>query len=117
MEPPGHPADPRREAVVEQRYGREPRRTYAVGISNGGYLVRWQLENRPGLYDGGIDWEGTLYRRDQPNLLTYLPVALRHYPAYAATGDQAAHDAMIRAGFHEGLGVHLGLPLRRTTGT
>jgi predicted esterase len=88
--------------VAEQRYGRAPRRTYAVGISNGGYLVRWQLENRPGLYDGGIDWEGTLYQEDSPNLLTYLPVALRHYPAYAATGDQAAHDAMIRAGFAKG---------------
>jgi len=88
--------------VAEQRYGRAPRRTYAVGISNGGYLVRWQLENRPGLYDGGIDWEGTLYQEDSPNLLTYLPVALRHYPAYAATGDQAAHDAMIEAGFAKG---------------
>ena len=89
-------------AVVAQRYGREPRRTYAMGISNGGYLVRWQLENRPRLYDGGLDWEGTLYQADSPNLLTYLPVALRHYPAYAATGDQAAHDAMIEAGFAEG---------------
>jgi hypothetical protein len=88
--------------VAEQRYGRAPRRTYAVGISNGGYLVRWQLENRPGLYDGGIDWEGTLYQEDSPNLLTYLPVALRHYPAYAATGDHAAHDAMIDAGFAKG---------------
>ena len=88
--------------VLEQRYGKEPRRTYAFGISNGGYLVRWQLENRPGLYDGGVDWEGTLYQEDSPNLLTYLPVALRSYPAYAATGDEAAHDAMIDAGFARG---------------
>ncbi|MFC6286757.1 tannase/feruloyl esterase family alpha/beta hydrolase [Nocardioides sp. GCM10027113] len=86
--------------VVAQRYGREPRRTYAMGISNGGYLVRWQLENRPRLYDGGIDWEGTLYQADAPNLLTYLPDALRHYPSYAATGDQEAFDAMVDAGFH-----------------
>ena len=53
-------------AVVAQRYGRAPRRTYMAGISNGGYLVRWQLENRPGLYDGGVDWEGTLWRGRRP---------------------------------------------------
>ena len=88
--------------VAEQKYGRPPRRTYALGISNGGYLVRWQLENRPGLYDGGVDWEGTLYRGAPPNLLTYLPVALRRYPDYAATGDRDAFRAMIRAGFHRG---------------
>ena len=88
--------------VVEQRYGREPKRTYAFGISNGGYLVRWQLENRPRLYDGGVDWEGTLYRAAPPTLLSYLPVALRNYPRYQATGDEAAHDAMIDAGFAPG---------------
>ena len=32
------------------------------GISNGGYLTRWQIENRQRLYDGGLDWEGTLLR-------------------------------------------------------
>ena len=89
-------------AVVAQRYGHAPKRTYMFGISNGGYLTRWQLENRPGLYDGGLDWEGTLFRAAGPNLLTYLPAALKNYPAYAATGDQAAHDAMIRAGFAKG---------------
>ena len=102
MEPPGHPADPGHPAGRRQRYGRAPRRTYLLGISNGGYLVRWQLENRPGLYDGGVDWEGTLYRAQAPNLLTYLPVALRNYPTYQATGDPAAHRRMIRAGFARG---------------
>ena len=85
--------------VDAQRYGHAPRRTYMFGISNGGYLTRWQIENHPRMYDGGLDWEGTLFRAAGPNLLTYLPSALKHYPAYAATGDQAAHDAMIRAGF------------------
>ncbi|WP_248958680.1 tannase/feruloyl esterase family alpha/beta hydrolase [Sphaerisporangium perillae] len=88
--------------VVAQRYGRAPRRTYAAGISNGGYLVRWQLENHPELYSGGVDWEGTLWRENGPNLLTSLPATLRAYPAYAATGDQAAHDAIIAAGFAPG---------------
>ncbi len=86
--------------VVEQVHGREARRTYLFGISNGGYLVRWQLENRAALYDGGVDWEGTLYRAAPPNLLTYLPEALTHYPSYAATGDRDAFDAMVDAGFH-----------------
>ncbi|WP_392544948.1 tannase/feruloyl esterase family alpha/beta hydrolase [Oryzobacter telluris] len=79
-----------------------PHRTYMAGISNGGYLTRWQLENRPDLYDGGLDWEGTLFRADGPNLLTSLPTALKEYPRYAATGDQQAHDAMIAAGFATG---------------
>jgi predicted esterase len=88
--------------VVAEHYGVRPRRTYMFGISNGGYLTRWQVENRPGLYDGGLDWEGTLLRAEGPNLLTYLPAALKHYPAYAATGDQGAHDAIIAAGFAPG---------------
>ncbi|MFB4317996.1 tannase/feruloyl esterase family alpha/beta hydrolase [Actinomadura sp. 21ATH] len=89
-------------AAVAQRYGRAPRRTYAAGISNGGYLVRWQLENRPGLYDGGIDAEGTLWRPDGPHLLTYLPPALRAYPAYASTGSPEAHARIVDAGYTPG---------------
>ena len=42
--------------VVAQRYHREPRRTYVAGFSAAGYLARWQLENRPRLYDGGVAW-------------------------------------------------------------
>ncbi|MGH3355288.1 MAG: tannase/feruloyl esterase family alpha/beta hydrolase [Nocardioidaceae bacterium] len=88
--------------AVRMRYRQPVERTYMFGISNGGYLTRWQLENRPDLFDGGVDWEGTLFRDPGPNLLTYLPAALRHYPTYAATGDEAAHDAMIAAGFEPG---------------
>ena len=88
--------------TLRKVYAKAPKRTWMVGISNGGYLTRWQLENRPDLYDGGVDWEGTLFRANGPNLLTYLPTALKNYPKYAATGDQAAHDAMIAAGFAPG---------------
>jgi hypothetical protein len=88
-------------AAVARRYGRAPARTYAAGISNGGYLVRWQLENHPELYSGGVDWEGTLWRADGPNLFTYLPSVLKNYPAYAA-GSTTAHDALIDAGLAPG---------------
>ncbi|MBB4911779.1 tannase/feruloyl esterase family alpha/beta hydrolase [Actinophytocola algeriensis] len=88
-------------AVVAQRYGRLPARTLMAGISNGGYLVRWQLENVPWLYDGGIDWEGTLWTTKGPNLFTFLPGAMRNYPGYAA-GSPAAHDAMLAAGYAPG---------------
>jgi predicted esterase len=88
--------------AVRRRYRHQPEHTYMFGISNGGYLTRWQLENRPDLFDGGVDWEGTLFTDPGPNLLTYLPAALKHYPTYAATGDEDAHDAMIAAGFEPG---------------
>ncbi len=69
-------------------------------MSNAGYLVRWQLENHPELYDGGVDWEGTLWRADGPNLLTFLPPALRYYLAYEAgrPGAEGARKAMHAAG-------------------
>lgn len=70
-------------AVVALRYGRPPARTLAAGLSNGGYLVRWQLERHPWLFDGGVDWEGTLWRADGPNLFTFLPPALRGDPVAA----------------------------------
>ncbi|TDE37215.1 tannase/feruloyl esterase family alpha/beta hydrolase [Actinomadura sp. 6K520] len=89
--------------TVARHYGKAPRRTYAAGISNGGQLVRWALENHPELYDGGIDNEGTYWPRDNgPNALTYLPTALRNYPEYKETGDPRAHARMIEAGFAPG---------------
>ena len=87
-----------------------------TGISNGGYLTRWQLENRPDLYDGGVDWEGTLFRAAGPNVLTYLPTAIKNYPTYAATGSKAAHDAIIKAGFAPGRSS-CGATTRPSTGT
>jgi pimeloyl-ACP methyl ester carboxylesterase len=83
-------------------YEKSPSRTYITGISNGGYLTRYALERTPELYDGGVDWEGVLWRSEGPNLLTYLPSALNHYPQYRDTKSQVAHDAMIEVGFAEG---------------
>jgi pimeloyl-ACP methyl ester carboxylesterase len=88
--------------VVRLHYGQEPQRVYVTGISNGGYLTRYALEQHPELYDGGVDWEGTLFRAEGPNLLTYLPVALRNYPVFAESGDEPAHAAMLAAGFPRG---------------
>jgi len=88
-------------AVVAQRYGHLPSRTLAAGISNGGYLVRWQLENRPWLYDGGVDWEGTLWTASGPTMFDFLPAAMRAYPAYAQ-GSAQARQAMLDAGFAAG---------------
>lgn len=88
--------------TIAQRYGRAPVYTYVTGISNGGYLTRHALENRPDLYDGGVDWEGPHWRPEGPNLFTFLPAALKYYPAYRATFSQDAHDRMIAAGFAPG---------------
>jgi len=82
--------------ALRERFGQVPARTYLAGVSNGGYLVRWQLENRPDLYDGGIDWEGTLLTPDGPNLFTYLPTAVRYTLGRATAGD------MYAAGFARG---------------
>lgn len=86
--------------VAQQRYRQQPQKTLLFGISNGGYLVRWQLENRPDLYDGGVDWEGTLFTPGA-GLVSYLPATLRHYPAWAG-GDLTAHAPMIEAGLEPG---------------
>jgi pimeloyl-ACP methyl ester carboxylesterase len=88
--------------IVRQRYAREPERTYITGISNGGYLTRYALEQHAELYDGGVDWEGTLFRAEGPNLLTYLPAALRNYPAFRDTRSEAAHANILAAGFAPG---------------
>lgn len=89
--------------VVQQRYGTLPRYTYITGISNAGYLTRYALENTPGLYDGGVDWEGTLFRRNGPNLFTFLPPALRNYPECQAQGFSGqACERMYNAGFEPG---------------
>jgi hypothetical protein len=94
------------QAVVRQAYGKPARHTYMTGISNGGYLTRWQLENRPGVFDGGVDWEGTLFEDDN-NLFTQLPPALQAYPTYrdapeGSAEKEAARQQILAAGFEEG---------------
>jgi len=59
--------------------------------------VPWQLENRPWLYDGGIDWEGTLWTVEGPNPFTFLPPLLRAYPSHAAGGP--GREEIIAAGY------------------
>jgi len=88
--------------VVRQRYGKLPAYTYITGLSNGGYLTRFALENHADLYDGGVDWEGTHWRPEGPNIFTFLPTALKYYPSYRLTGDPIAHQKMIDAGFAPG---------------
>ena len=78
---------------VEARYGREPRHTFAVGTSNGGYQVRRAVESAPELFDGGVDWEGTFVDEHAPNLLTDLPAGILNYPDYAASGFKADSTA------------------------
>ncbi|MFI5712856.1 tannase/feruloyl esterase family alpha/beta hydrolase [Kribbella sp. NPDC051620] len=79
-------------AVVAQHYGRGPREVVAAGISNGGYLVRWQLENHPELYTRGVDLEGTLWTVRGPNLFTFLPPAIKGY-------EQQSAAQIVAAGF------------------
>jgi hypothetical protein len=82
--------------ALAPQYGlRGVTRSYAAGISNGGYQVRRAIETdfrHQQLYDGGVDWEGTLFLPTLPpgiktqapttgyNLFTYLPTALLNYP-------------------------------------
>lgn len=87
---------------VEAGYGREPRYTYAVGTSNGGYQVRRAVESSPELFDGGVDWEGTHVSPEAPNLLSALPDAVRNYPDYVASGFSASSTAarnIVAAGY------------------
>jgi hypothetical protein len=91
--------------TAELWYGQRPEYTYMTGISNGGYLTRYAIENTPELYDGAVDWEGTLFRRNGPNLFTHLPQALRNHEECLASSpeyDNRACDNMYRAGYKRG---------------
>jgi len=88
--------------TLKEQYGKHPRRTYAVGTSNGGYQVRRAIEEAPNLFDGGVDWEGTFVDPVGPNILIDLPPALKNFPAYVASGfnpASAAAQAIRAAGY------------------
>jgi len=72
--------------ALSAHYGSGPRRTYAVGTSNGGYQVRRAIETAPELYDGGVDWEGTYVDPVAPNVLSGLPPAILNFADYTASG-------------------------------
>jgi pimeloyl-ACP methyl ester carboxylesterase len=81
---------------------RATERTYLMGISNGGHVVRRLLAESPELYDGGIDWEGVYWAPGGPHILIDLPAALHPYRDYAFSGfnsASAAHQAIVAAGY------------------
>jgi hypothetical protein len=88
--------------VAKVTYRNFPRRTYAVGTSNGGYQVRRAMEVAPNLFDGGVDWEGTYIDPNGPNILIDLPPAIRNFPDYVASNydpnSQAAQN-ILAAGY------------------
>ena len=88
--------------AVKVQYRHHPRRTYAVGTSNGGYQVRRAIEEAPDLFDGGVDWEGTFVDPAGPNLLIDLPPAIASFPEYVASGfapGSAAAQRIEAAGY------------------
>jgi pimeloyl-ACP methyl ester carboxylesterase len=74
--------------ATEKYYGESPHRTYITGNSNAGYVTRYALENHPDLYDGGVDWQGPLWLPEGPNLLMFIPTALKHFPRYVEARDK-----------------------------
>ncbi len=79
----------------EAFYGRAPERTYAVGLSNGGFLARRAAEE--GFVDGAVEVSGVLWRAESGNLLRQLPAALR-----ATAAPVWDRDALASAGFPRG---------------
>jgi hypothetical protein len=82
----------RREAA--DFYGRAPRRSFAVGLSNGGYVARRAAESRAGLFDGALEISGVLWRAGAGSLLRELPAALR-----ASAGPRWDEGALSLAGY------------------
>src|SRR5437763_2430321 len=102
-------------AVASQYGAPGVTRSYAAGISNGGYQTRRAIgpdgTGKDRLYDGGLDWEGTLFLARLPpgiqtqtsttgyNLFTYLPASLAQYPG-DVLGVQSSVDALAAVGFN-----------------
>jgi Tannase and feruloyl esterase/3HB-oligomer hydrolase (3HBOH) len=73
-------------ALIEAHYGCKPSRTYAMGVSNGGYQVRKAIEDHPETFDGGVEWEAVLWRPEGRNFIGELPVGLKQFPSYRDKG-------------------------------
>ena len=89
-------------ALIEEHYERRPSRTYAMGVSNGGYQVRKAIEDHPETFDGGVEWEAVLWQPDGPNFIGELPVGLKQFPSYYDKGLDPNSDearAIQAAGF------------------
>lgn len=82
-------------ARARKTYGREPEKTYAVGLSNGGWVARRAAEL--GFVDGALEVSGVLWRADRGNLLRELAAALR-----ASRGETWDESALARLGFAAG---------------
>ena len=63
--------------LAAKHRGRAPEKTYAVGLSNGGYVARRAAESASGLFDGALEISGVLWRADRGNLLRELPALMR----------------------------------------
>jgi pimeloyl-ACP methyl ester carboxylesterase len=80
--------------LLARTRGKKPDRTYLIGISNGGYVVRAALERDGELYDGGVDWEGAIFRANEPNLISSLVEAFNSYQVYSNKATSAEEKAV-----------------------
>jgi hypothetical protein len=95
--------------AASMKYGRLPSRTYISGLSNGGYITRIMLEKYPELFDGGVEWEGVMWRGDDHNLLACWDSYVQDYPIYCNwRGDRSQSERsqalgrLLDAGLHPG---------------
>lgn len=84
-------------AQCAERRGRAPERTYAIGLSNGGFLARRAAESATLGIDGAVEVSGVMWRADRGNLLRELPAALR-----ATAREPWDRDALAALGYDGG---------------
>jgi alpha-beta hydrolase superfamily lysophospholipase len=83
--------------LARKHRGRAPEKTYAVGLSNGGYAARRAAESASGGIDGALEISGVLWRAEAGNLLRELPAALR-----ATRAEPWDRAALSKLGFDAG---------------